>query len=57
MKSNKNKNQTKYIIGEMAGKTSVFLVKCSMLALLIGYVCELSWDISERRQNKNKNKD
>ncbi|MBP3732397.1 MAG: hypothetical protein J6I84_04045 [Bacilli bacterium] len=56
MIKSKNKTQSLYILGEMLGKTTVFLLKCAMGTYVLGLGCELVWDAVERRAYNVRNK-
>jgi hypothetical protein len=56
MKS-KNKsdgNQKWFILGEIFGKAGVWSTKVTIILILLGYICELTWDINERKANNKK---
>jgi len=50
----KDKNLKWYTGGEFCGRLSVLATKVAIVFYLVGMVCELIWDVNERKAHKKR---
>lgn len=50
----KDKNLKWYLLGEFMGKLSVVCTEVLIVTSVLGVMCDLAWDISERRTARKK---